>query len=57
MGKTRSIQVKVSDWEYRKYEKLASDLNTSLSELGRDAFLIALPTLNQRARILQEKPE
>jgi len=56
MGKTRTIQVKVSDNEFKKYETLAFDLNTSLSELGRDAFLIALPTLERRAKILKGKP-
>ena len=55
MGKTRTIQVKLSDSEYHKFEQLANNLYTSLSELGRDSFLIALPTLAERARILQEK--
>jgi hypothetical protein len=57
MGKTRTIQVKVSDWEYQKYSRLALDLSTTLSEMGRDALLIALPTLTTRAKLLQEKAE
>ncbi len=56
MGKTRTIQVKVSDWEYRRYARLADELTTTLSELGRDALMIALPTFAKRAKILQEKP-
>ena len=56
MGKTRAIQVKVSDIEFKRYELLALNLNMSLSEMGRDAFFIALPTLGERARLLQEKP-
>lgn len=55
MGKTRSITVKVSDWEYQRYSELATELNMSLSELGRDAFMIALPTIAERAKLLQQR--
>ena len=55
MGRTRTVAIRVSETEFAKYTELAPQLDSTLSEMGREAFLIALPTLVKRAKLLHSK--